>query len=299
MEVSASRGKKVIEPFNEKVRARIFRMSSLSSGSGNGGDDENDVDSPSPCLSNLVRNFLEDQNGVDEPPPSVAAHAKVSDSEEEFGNLSPTAMIEDVIDPVKNADRFRNILLGHVVKAVEMFSTSKTSKTVFNGNIAAYLSENGYDAGICKTRWNSSSGGGLSAGNYEFIDVIVSESVRYFVDTDFASQFEIARETENYGQLRNALPKVFVGKCEDLKRIVRVLCDEAKRSMKSNGLSLPPWRKNRYMQAKWFGPYRRTVIHLPSNPSAQLIIPKITVQCRSVGFDDGGRSSVPPATWTR
>ncbi|KAL3580889.1 hypothetical protein D5086_018724 [Populus alba] len=143
----------------------------------------------------------------------------------------------------------------------------------------------GHNAAICKTKWESSGGGGLTAGGYEFIDVVPSKSStlqnRYVVDLDFASQFEIARPTSQFLKLLHSLPRVFVGRSEDLKTIVKSISDASKRSLKSRELSLPPWRKNRYMQNKWFGPYRRTVNPSPATPPSVDV-----VKCRCVGFDD-------------
>ncbi|GAB4830308.1 hypothetical protein Ancab_019946 [Ancistrocladus abbreviatus] len=316
-----ARTRRATDPFNEKVRARIFGMStSMSSGSEH--DGENDFISPSPSstlrLSHLVQNFLEDENSAAADSVGEREVRDNSDSEDESVSSDPTALIEDVIEPLvnNNADQFRNDLLSHVTKAVEVFSLFRKNKSVFNRNVMAYLREIGYNAGICKSKWNTSPGGGLTAGNYEFIDVIIQPQstpspsercLRYFIDVDFAGEFEIARETENYSKMRNALPIILVGKAEELKRVVRVMCDEARRSMKRNGLSLPPWRKNRYMQAKWFGPYRRTVNQMPSPSSTAvhaMVLPKMTVKCRAVGFDTGidgggGRFFVTPATRTR
>ncbi|CAI0426367.1 unnamed protein product [Linum tenue] len=150
----------------------------------------------------------------------------------------------------------------------------------------SFLRESGHNAGICKTRWDSS--GGLTGGTYEFIDVFLSPAAawpkRYIVDLDFASQFEIARPTAQYQRVLDSLPRVFVGGIADLKRIVRAVSDAARRSLKSKGLSLPPWRKNRYMLNNWLGPYRRTINPVPASSFPSVIGGG---QCRVVGFDDG------------
>ncbi|KAJ6403065.1 hypothetical protein OIU84_015058 [Salix udensis] len=200
----------------------------------------------SPCLSGLVHGFLEEE-GSDFAHESTNGHG--SDSERVDLVIDCTDFVEDTI---------RSSKLGH-------------------------------NAAICKTKWES-SGGGLTAGSYEFIDVVLqlkspSLQSRYVVDLDFASQFEIARPTSQYLKLLHHLPRVFVGKSEDLKTIVKSISDAARRSLKSGELYLPPWRKNRYMQNKWFGPYRRTVNPLPANsftspPSVNV------VKCRRLGFDD-------------
>lgn len=163
-----------------------------------------------------------------------------------------------------------------------------------------FLRELGHNAAICKAKWNSS--GGLVAGNYEFIDVVQSNSYklqnRYFIDLDFASEFEIARPTNAYARLLEYLPRVFVGKGEELKSIIKVTSQAAKKSLKTKNLTLPPWRKNRYTQNKWFGPYKRTVNPSPAGSYTPAMLSLNNgVKCRRVGFEAGvnGRLSV----WTR
>jgi len=302
--VKRSSSKRIADPFNEKVRARIFDTYISSSGSEH--DAESDVVSSSssscsssPCFSYLVQNFLEEDSAD-----FAGTRECGSDSDSnDYLRSDPTAVIQDVISPTvkNNADPFRNHLVANVTRAAEIFALFRKNKSMFNRNLMAYLREIGYNAGVCKTRWVP-TGGGLAGGCYDFIDVIRKDSspARYIVDADFSGEFEIARETANYAKLRISLPRVFVGKQEDLKKIVRVMCDETRRSMKINGLTLPPWRKNRYMQSKWLGPYRRTTNHLPTSPSPA--IPNVAVKCRSVGFEpagDGGRMFVTPANRTR
>nr|DAD18705.1 TPA_asm: hypothetical protein HUJ06_020168 [Nelumbo nucifera] len=59
-----------------------------------------------------------------------------------------------------------------------------------------YLRDSDYNAGIYKTKWDSSCR--VTAGSYEFIDVVRSEGVahqqqqRYFVDVDFAGKFSLS-----------------------------------------------------------------------------------------------------------
>ncbi|MCO5567703.1 hypothetical protein L7F22_021397 [Adiantum nelumboides] len=139
------------------------------------------------------------------------------------------------------------------------------------------LRDVGYNAAACKSRWNH--GSGLPAGDYEYIDVLpegsklgadmASSSTRFapppapvhrlIVDIDFRAQFEIARPSREYSRLLEAVPRVFVGRAEQVKQVVRMMSQAAKRSLRVRGLMVPPWRKHRYMQAKWLSPiYRRT-----------------------------------------
>lgn len=146
------------------------------------------------------------------------------------------------------------------------------------------LKLDGYEASLCKTSWVSNfsrskcCSKGLSltlenlyiflclmgffvsvlefTGHYEYIDVMgrdknIDKPTRLIVDMDFKSQFEVARPTASYKELINAIPSVFVGSEEKLKKIVSLLCSAAKRSLRESRLHIPPWRKARYMKAKW------------------------------------------------
>lgn len=295
-----ARAKRVTDPLNDKVKARIvgnfrFEPVYVSSGSEHGGENSGYDDSP--CLSDLVHGFLEDDAGVADSP-EYDSH-----SERDISMSDPTDVIEDLVNPAVmiNIDSFRNALLAHVSNAMAVFSCARSNKPVFRRNVMAFLRNLGYNAAICKTKWESS--GGLTSGNYEFIDVVrlesgTSQSHRYFVDLDFAGEFVIARPTRHYELLLQTLPEVFVGRSEDLKQIVKAMSDAAKRSLKSRGLSLPPWRKNRYMQNKWFGSHRRTVNVIPANSQSlpPPTNPSFAVKCRSVGFDAVNGSLFVPAT---
>ncbi|XP_022759809.1 uncharacterized protein LOC111306167 [Durio zibethinus] len=276
--------KRVTDPLDDRVKARLVGISYTSSGSEHSAaavaEDE------SPCLSELVHRFLEDDHDAAE------QTGYNSDSDRVDSNPDTAGWIEIIIKStaVNNTDSYRNLLMAHVVKAMEMLSFFKTDKAIFRRKVMAYLREVGHNAAICKTKWSSS--GNLTAGNYEFIDVVQSVPPtwqnRYFIDLDFDSEFEIARPTSEYSRLLQYLPRVFVGQNEELKKIVKVMCDSAKRSLKRKELSLPPWRKNRYMQNKWFGPYRRTTNQIAASSSSLTpanIHPANVVKCRYVGFD--------------
>ena len=291
MASSGRRTKRVTDPLDDRVKARLVGVSYVSSGSEHSAATV--VEDDSPCLSELVHSFLEDDDDAAE---QTGCN---SDSDRVDSNLDNTDSLEIIIKSTSldNSDSYRNLLMAHVLKAMEMLSFFKTDKAVFRRKVMSSLREAGHNAAICKTRW--SSAGGVTAGNYEFIDVmqpaLSSRQNRYFIDLDFASEFEIARPTSEYSRLLLYCPKVFVGKNEELKKIVRAMSDSAKRSLKSEELSLPPWRKNRYMQNKWFSPYRRTTNQIPASSSSLApgtIHPFNAVQCRYDSFDDavnGGR----------
>lgn len=100
----------------------------------------------------------------------------------------------------------------------------------------------------------------LCAGEHNFLDVIDSTKkgkVRVIVELNFRGEFEMARGSEDYNRLVRRLPEVFVGKVERLSNLIKILCMGAKRCMKEKKMHMGPWRKHRYMQAKWLGPCER------------------------------------------
>ncbi|OVA20041.1 Protein of unknown function DUF506 [Macleaya cordata] len=109
-------------------------------------------------------------------------------------------------------------------------------------------------AGLCKTYWDNMTG--FPAGDYEYIDVIV-EGTRYILEVGLVGEFTIARPTKGYLSLLAEFPQIFVGKPDELKQVVKLMCTAAKDSLRSKDMHVPPWRRNGYMQSKWFGSYER------------------------------------------
>ena len=106
------------------------------------------------------------------------------------------------------------------------------------------------------------------SGDYEYIDVLLpmnpqysksKQSLRLIVDIDFQAQFEIARPTEDFSMIWQLLPPIFVGKPDKLQHIIVLMSEATKKSLRVEGLHLPPWRKLSYMKAKWFSSYKRTL----------------------------------------
>ncbi|XP_047333032.1 uncharacterized protein LOC124936568 [Impatiens glandulifera] len=273
--------KRVTDPLNHEARARIVG-GNVSSGSEHmitTHYEEDDTDSP--CLSNLVNRFLEDEEEEDE----FKNRANESDSDEDLLISPADDSAEELVTRIisSNVDSFRNLIMFNVSKAVTLSRSNDLDKSIFRRNVMAFLRGLGYNAGICKVKWESS--GGLTGGCYEYIDVIRSDTgKRYIVDLDFVGEFEIARPTQNYSRILRLLPIVFVGRVEELKMIIHAMSNAARRSLKKRELSIPPWRKNRYMQNKWFGPYRRTSNVIPATATATLN-PAFTAKCFCVGFD--------------
>ncbi|XP_038895404.1 uncharacterized protein LOC120083641 [Benincasa hispida] len=137
----------------------------------------------------------------------------------------------------------------------------KPSSPGFKRKLMTHFRKNGFDSGLCKTKWEKF--GQYPAGVYEYMDINVDEN-RYIVEVFLVGEFEIARPTSQYVSLLKAFPQIYVGKVEELKKIVKVMCRAMRESIKSKDMHIPPWRRNGYMQAKWFGSCKRTTNELPA-----------------------------------
>ncbi|KAF2303327.1 hypothetical protein GH714_016757 [Hevea brasiliensis] len=102
-------------------------------------------------------------------------------------------------------------------------------------------------------------------GEHTFLDVIDNSNskkgeVRVIIELNFQAEFEMAKANEEYNRLVRRLPELFVGKSERLNTVIKILCSAAKKCMKEKKMHLGPWRKQRYMQAKWLGNCERTTV---------------------------------------
>ncbi|KAK6932571.1 Protein of unknown function PDDEXK-like [Dillenia turbinata] len=128
------------------------------------------------------------------------------------------------------------------------------------GEISCRLRNAGFNCSICKTKWKSSPY--IPSGEHTFLDVIDSSNpkkgeIRIIIELNFRAEFEMARARPEYNELISRLPEVYVGKVERLSSLIKILCSAAKKCMKENKMHLGPWRKQKYMQAKWLGTCQR------------------------------------------
>ncbi|KAK7860420.1 uncharacterized protein LOC111998180 [Quercus suber] len=230
------------------------------------------------CLDSMVQNFIEENNNNNsnnnnnnEKQSGAVRCGRNrcncfnrncidSSSEDEwdsFGdsNYSSTEACEILKGLVPCATVCERNLLADTSKIVEKNKICKRKdedcrKVVTDGLLAL-----GYDASICKSRWEKCSS--YPAGEYEYIDVII-EGERYLIDIDFRSEFEIARPTKSYKTIVQALPYIFVGKADRLRRIIAIASEAAKQSLKKKNLHIPPWRKAEYVNSKWLSPHARS-----------------------------------------
>ncbi|XP_010437907.1 PREDICTED: uncharacterized protein LOC104721584 [Camelina sativa] len=131
-------------------------------------------------------------------------------------------------------------------------------RSCLRGEISRRLRDAGYDCVISKSKWRSSHE--IPAGEHEFLEIVDKSKkgeIRVVIELCFRAEFEMARGSEEYKRLIGMLPEVYVGKTERLKSLIKILCTAAKKCMKDKKMHLGPWRKHKYMQAKWLGTCER------------------------------------------
>ncbi|WVZ67693.1 hypothetical protein U9M48_016737 [Paspalum notatum var. saurae] len=266
---------------NDAVRARL--RGDAGAGCTSSGSDHD----ASACLSGLVRAFLETGAGAAEEAGAGPAPKEYDsdDDDEGGGPRRAAASVRELLDPPAEEDVFRIRLAAAVAAAVEAKAALRAHGPAFRRAVARRLRGAGYDAGVCKSRWEAS--GGITAGTYEYVDVVAPRPRgRYIVDADFRAGLEVARATPEYAAVVAAVPATaVVAREESVGRAVRVASDAARRSLRAHGLHVPPWRKTRYMLAKWLGPYKRsTAAASPAAAAGPMPMPSADVKCRAVGF---------------
>ncbi|CAL4944862.1 unnamed protein product [Urochloa decumbens] len=218
-------------------------------------------------LDRMVLSFMEDAATVERPPRSRCNCFNGSNHEEsddeEFDFLPSehipkpaTAGAGDAVEALKSASVAERNLLADASRIADKCGKSCKAKAECRRAVADGLRALGYDAAVCKSRWEKTAS--YPAGEHEYIDAVVGkEEVRLIVDVDFRSQFELARSTKAYRAALQALPPLFVGTPDRLGQIVAVVGEAARQSLKKKGLHFPPWRKPEYMRAKWLSPHVR------------------------------------------
>ncbi|KAJ4903875.1 hypothetical protein Rs2_17826 [Raphanus sativus] len=233
---------------------------------GNSGD----LEPSSVCLEKMVVNFIEGNNNNNNKNKEEekqrcgrsrcscfnGSGTESSDDESEWSDDlkcssgEACVMLKSLVQCTSICERN---LMADVTKIVE---TSKRKDQSCLKSLVSVLVSLGYDAAICKSRWEKSPS--YPAGVYEYVDVIIhGGGERLLIDIDFKSNFEIARATKTYKSILQTLPSVFVGKADRLQRILLLLAKAAKQSLKKRGLHVPPWRRPEYVTSKWLSAYVR------------------------------------------
>ncbi|RCV40462.1 hypothetical protein SETIT_9G055800v2 [Setaria italica] len=224
-------------------------------------------------LDRMVLSFMEEAAAVERPPRGRCncfngSNHEESDDEEfdflpsEHTSSAATAGAGDAWEALKGLVQSASVaernLLADTSRIADKCGKSCKGKAECRRAVADGLRALGYDAAVCKSRWEKTPS--YPAGEHEYIDavaVVGKEEVRLIVEVDFRSQFELARSTKAYRAALQALPPLFVGTPDRLGQIVAVVAEAARQSLKKKGLHFPPWRKPEYMRAKWLSPHVR------------------------------------------
>ncbi|KAK9747697.1 hypothetical protein RND81_02G009500 [Saponaria officinalis] len=220
---------------------------------------EEEVFEPSSvCLAKMVQNFIEESNEKQVRCGRRRCNCFNGDGSD---GETDTVSAADICDYLKRlvvcaSVNERNVVADTTRVVAEKNKVCKRKdelrKLVMEGLVAI-----GYNAAICKSKWEKSPS--FPAGEYEYVDVIVEGKERLIIDIDFRSEFEVAKSTKTYKSILQTLPNIFVGKPDRLSKIICILSEAAKQSLKKKGMHIPPWRKADYVQAKWLSPPTRLV----------------------------------------
>ncbi|XP_059073823.1 uncharacterized protein LOC131874457 [Cryptomeria japonica] len=221
---------------NDAIRARLCETRA---------DYKNPVGNKSGSDNGIDMSFLEEEDGGCLP----QCRTKADGSEGGFTIPILADWVAIVVKGISSSSDNKNleaILLRDVIKATENADLSTEMESQGKSYVRRFVMKNlrcaGYDACICRSRCTEAPSLKHNSNN------------RLVADIDFTSQFEFARPTAEYSALLQILPSCFVGRADKLRGMIKIMCDAAKISLKAEGLHLPPWRKYRYVEAKWLGP---------------------------------------------
>uniref|UniRef100_A0A7N0T9H6 Uncharacterized protein n=1 Tax=Kalanchoe fedtschenkoi TaxID=63787 RepID=A0A7N0T9H6_KALFE len=139
-------------------------------------------------------------------------------------------------------------------------SAGSSCRSCLRSYISDQLRTQGFNASICKSKWRSSSE--ILSGEHTYLQVTDDSNrmrgeIKVIIELGFRVEFEMLKGGKEYTELVSKLPEVFVGKSERLQGLVKILCKAANKCMKDRNMHVGPWRKERYMLAKWFGACER------------------------------------------
>ncbi|KAL5576324.1 hypothetical protein UlMin_018023 [Ulmus minor] len=263
------RFQRVAAAFDEVARVRLCE----SSGSEHSPESFTD-------LSDLVNSFIERGDrgggglGDDEEVEIDEEFKKNDESDAYWSDSEKIDKLKSLFGGGDDDDDVKGKIFAEAELACDL--AGDASSPGFKRRLMTHLREKGFDAGLCKSKWEKTKK--FPAGDYEYIDINV-EGSRYIVEAFLVGEFDIARPTHQYTSLLEVFPTIFVGKVNELKQIVKLMCTAIRESLKCREMERPPWRRNAYMQAKWFGSYKRTTKAVNTPKPEEGIEAK-----RSVGF---------------
>ncbi|KAF0909093.1 hypothetical protein E2562_031349 [Oryza meyeriana var. granulata] len=262
-----------------RFRRLLVRVSAAERLGGDGKEREREKEDRAPetevgsvGLDRMVLSFMEDATTAVERPPrgrcgncfNGSGGGDGSDDEEfdflpsssSSSSAVASAAAGDALEALKGLVQSASVaernLLADASRIAERCRKGGKKKADVRRAVADGLAALGYDAAVCRSRWDKTPS--YPAGEHEYIDAVVAGAKRLVVEVDFRSEFEVARSTKAYRAALQALPPLFVGTPDRLGQIVAVVAEAARQSLRKKGLHVPPWRKPEYMRAKWLSP---------------------------------------------
>lgn len=251
------------------VRSRLKRLFRISVAEKDEPPPASDTFEPSSvCLAKMVQNFIEESNDRHQSPATRCSRNRCNcfngngsdGSDAESDGISAADVCDFLKSLVVCASVNERNVLADTARILADKNKACKRKDEMRKIVTEGLALLGYDAAICKSKWEKSPS--FPAGEYEYVDVIVGGE-RLIIDIDLRSEFEVARSTKTYKSILQILPQIFVGKSDRLTKIICILSEAAKQSLKKKGMPIPPWRKADYVQAKWLSPTTRST-HAPT-----------------------------------
>ncbi|KAJ9556673.1 hypothetical protein OSB04_011287 [Centaurea solstitialis] len=267
--------------FDRQFPSVLKSNSEKTAGAGEVKDGE--FEPSSVCLAKMVQNFIEDA-AVPEKPKCGGIVAIVST---ETSTTSPTtnsisrfspilltlASGMEILPKLSSLTPCSNViqrnLLADTSNIVEKNKNCKP-KDELRKLVAEELLLIGYDASICKSRWEKSS----SIRRY------VKTRSQFRLNPSILLQFKLiivlsmegfdryrlqigvrdSSADRKYKAILQSLPYIFVGEADRLQQILSIISEAAKLSLKKKGMHIPPWRKLEYMRSKWLSAYVRSPV---------------------------------------
>ncbi|KAL7000003.1 hypothetical protein U1Q18_001153 [Sarracenia purpurea var. burkii] len=252
------RFKRVFVTFDEIARARLCESSGSEHSAAAAAEES------SANLSGLVDSFLDRDYGVEEDFCEDAESDEESNRNESESYCTDFEMKKTLLSLIgseEDGGGVRRMIRAEMESACR--SSGSGSTDGFKRRVMSWLRHKGFDAGLCKSRWEKTSRS--PPGEHEYIDIIVAGTgTRYIVEISPAVQFTIARPTDPYASLLEVLPQILICKEDELTMVAKLMCTAMRQSLKKREMAVPPWRRNAYLQAKWFGSYKRTTNLLPA-----------------------------------
>lgn len=238
--------KRMIPARFEKLAMEFDDISNLKPCESSGS--EHSPDSSFTDLSDLVNSFIED-NSVDKIEEQDQSNQLESDKL--CLDIETRNELQSLMSYANDSDESRKTIKNEVEMAVGFDGLNIDKR-----KLITRLRENGLNAGICKSKWKKTDR--IPAGEFEYIDILINNNTRYIIELNLTAQFQIAKQTKDYTALLDIFPNIYIAKVDEMKRVVRIMCAAIKVSLKSFDMPVAPWRRNGYMQVKWFGSYKRT-----------------------------------------